>query len=999
MSAGRSHVSASDEKRPMEIRDPDGTHIIQDDPRTAPPQEEYTDHILDESEPEVASDSDGDDDVFFKPSPSLPPNVIKRTLRELNDLMNTPYLDLNLPEYRHRRYEGNEDLTSIIDSFSQNYEFPPISFNQKQVRGPDGSIQYSRVCIDGLKRLSAIKAFMDGEIPCHDHRRRKWFYCIKSKNDLGARAVGGRRILPMDDKEDFQNKHFVCHEFEDLTGTEEIELRARVHLGSILTPGEKLRAAMIFSGELMINFAKTLERDFQQIAELADTRRMKGFHNLMKCSSQIFEIQRARAENRVPVLRISETAINDFIKYADASALERIKKTLGVFDILVTRHPEVFYPMPGVPFRPMEMIIIAVLAFKCYQTNVRPLRFIRFIASLRDSTHKFSSQQGVFQTRRIWNYAWNFIENIEDYVIEGEVSDSEQAVSTVTQSEKAASAVPEEVAALALHGHVGSRASSATFSPAHSFPGMQFMGSPSSLSQQSTAVKRKASPHPLDLVKKQVQVPTPVSPAILQSPRVSLRADSPDSVLGSGDLGDENVAETTGGTIQEDLPAHNIAPVPAPRQLVRSSFKSRSEFVPHRSESPKGNTSTLNTLIASVPAPPSPSKAVSSSPSALNVLFGASQRPLIKSSLLYSHETKKTVPYQSSQSNVALPSEEPPLRSGDRHVTPINQGHLVGYETPTIPPYSGRGRPRKYPPKSATPEGQTPRKRGRPRKDSNSVVPGTPSIQAHGTRGRGRGMKSIPGGFSTRATPTSPPAVEELHTASPRLRQNGGWAVNMEPSAILHQNVSPALIPPHSFAMSSDRPRKDVIPSSTPSAASPPPNSQSEPSINQYDVEPLPPDVRSNQEDQAQRFGPVGANSPSPKLDGDACYDQPLEGQSSAASTDPKQALAPAKVPAPPAPRAQSIMQPRAVSISSSREPSVSRLSTVRSLSTMSPRTTPDPSLVDAKPFVASFKAGGANAIRERRRQQQAELEEKKRRKQEAENLANSAAVSVTPKD
>lgn len=243
---------------------------------------------------------------------------------------------------------------------------------------------------------------------------------------------------------------------------------------------------------------------------------------------------------------------------------------------------------------------------------------------------------------------------------------------------------------------------------------------------------------------------------------------------------------------------------------------------------------------------------------------------------------------------------------------------------------------------------------------------------------------------------------------------------------MVSQSVSPTLSPSRIPARSSGRPRKDVIPSSTPSVESPPPDLQTSHGINQFDIEPPPPppDLRLNQRidkvndaplpktitshpvepknvelDRAQPTGPVDTTTPLPELGSGACQDGPLEGQSSAAPADSNQAAAPAKPPAPPVPRAQSVLQSRAVSISSSREPSVSRLSTVGSLSTMSPRTTPDPSLIDAKPFVASFKAGGANAIRERRRQQQAELEEKRRKKREAEKLANSATGSVPPKD
>lgn len=586
-----------------------------------------------------------------------------------------------------------------------------------------------------------------------------------------------------------------------------------------------------------------------------------------------------------------------------------------------------------------------------------------------------------------------------------------------------------------------------------SISGMRVGGTTSSFLQQSTAAKRKASPHPLDLVKKRVQLPTPISPALLQSPRVSLRAGSPDSLLGSGNSEDEHVAESTGGTIQEEPPTQNISPATAPRRLVRSSFRSRSDFVPRRSESPKEHATTLNTLIASVPSSSSPSKAVFSSPSASNVLFGVSQRPVVKPSLLYSHETKKTAPYQSSGT---LPSIELPSQYGDRHVTPINQDHLVGYEAPTLPPYSGRGRPRKYPPKSVSSEGQTPRKRGRPRKDSSTAVSDPQRSQAPGIRGHGRGRNSIPRGVSTRATPTSQPDVER-YTASPKLQQNGERRANLEQvchphgtptsgewdlfgapwrcnsctnfelqTALVHQSVSPALSPPHNFARLSGRPRNDAITSTIPSVACPPPESQMNHRISQRDVEPLLSDLRSNQginqvevksppqtitsqpvESEvvemdhalAPKPGPIDTTTPLSELSGGACHDKPSEEQSAAESADIKQALAPTKPPAHPVSRAQSILQSRPVSISSSREPSISRLSAVGSLSAISPRTTPDPSLLDAKPFVASFKAGGANAIRERRRQQQAELEEKKRRKQEAAKFANSTTDSVIPKD
>lgn len=426
---------------------------------------------LDDSEPEVVSESDEDEDIFFKPSPSLPsPIVIKRTLRELNDLINTPYLDLDSAGYRPRLYEGTDALIGIIDSLSQSYEFPPIFFNQKQVRGSDGSIQYNRRCIDGLKRLSAIKAFVDGEIPCHDYRRRKWYFCLRSKEDRRPVGTGKRRALPDDDKEQFLNKHFVCHEFEDLTGVEEIELRARVHLGSTLSPGERLRATMAFSRDLMINFTKRLQQDFQEIADLSDTKRLRGFQNLMKCSAQIFEVQMAEAEKRPPVLRISDTALTSFTLYADAVLLQKIEHALMIFKILLTRYPKVFDPILDAPFSSMEMVVIAVLTFKYCESRIKPSLFIHLIGSLRQSIHKISHHQGVLQTRQNWAHAWKCIQDFKRSTFEDESSDLYSALQhemgNLVTNEQELGIIPSQGVSSAreVEPSYGSRASSATSS-------------------------------------------------------------------------------------------------------------------------------------------------------------------------------------------------------------------------------------------------------------------------------------------------------------------------------------------------------------------------------------------------------------------------------------------------------------------------------------------------------------------------------------------------------
>jgi hypothetical protein len=1062
MSSGVLDVSAHDEKRLMEELD---TYMVAQDSRHANiyPQPQHND--LDESEPEVVSESDEDEEeeIFFKPSPPLPsPNVIKRTMRELRDLMNTPYLNLDSTEHRPRHYDGNDTLTGIIDSLSQNYDFPPIFFNQKQVRGPDGSIQYNRVCIDGLKRLSSIKAFMEGDIPCHDYRRRKWYYCSKAEEGPEAQTASDRRYLPDDVKKDFENKHFICHEFEDLSGVEEIELRARVHLGNTLTPGEKLRATMVFSGDLMMNFAKVLHNDFQQIANLSDTRRLKGFQNLMKCSAQILEVQKAVAEKRQPVLRISDTALNSFTKHADASTLKTIREALGVFSMLVSMHPAEFSEMARTPFSSMEMIAIAVLTLKYYNTKIKPWVLIRLVDSLRQSLHNFSHHQGVLQTHQNWQHAWDCIQGFDRFVAEGETSVLSSAVQQGMQSnalkdeEQDRSLIQNKSFAGKIEQPGESRASSATFS---------------SFSLQNSTAKRKGSPHPLDPAKKRVHLPTPVSPAILQSPRVSLRADSPDSVLGSDGSEGEQVTEDSETVMQKATtaaqePDMSTSPEPAPRQLVRSSFKRRSEFVPRRSQSPtsistfntvKLNSSALSTLIASVPAP-SPLKAVSSPQPGLNIQFGTSQKPAVKASLLYSHETKRTVPYQSSATPAAAGSpgiqdsddtesaadveqrrkSQSPIEkrlaslSGSEHVTPIQQSPNPGRpETQTMPPYSGRGRPRKYPPKPATPEGLKPRGRGRPNKNSDILNPEPPRVQAYGVRGRPR--KNTPGGFSTRSISVStsqPPSKPNAPSSSLQRKPN---------QATLQASLTPS--PPRIFSRLSGRPRKDLIPSSTPSSTKSPSPSLQEPkrgvqgtgnALPSKIITSHPADPKVERPKQPQQvhqalesairhisvpaddvnLGKLSVSLPSIAQEASTApqppnstipsaeppFVPPPTNKSSALGTQSSKDAASVSSACDPDPSAPATMQSRAVSISSSREPSLSLMSPVGSMTNATLRATPDPSLVDAKPFVAPFKVGGAKAIAERRRQQQLELQERKRKLQ-SEKITSPTVEFSKPKE
>jgi hypothetical protein len=61
--------------------------------------------------------------------------------------------------------------------FLENYYIPPIILNKKErPAGLDGqrNAAHTMVCVDGKQRLSSVQAFVQGLIPCHDHRGDKW---------------------------------------------------------------------------------------------------------------------------------------------------------------------------------------------------------------------------------------------------------------------------------------------------------------------------------------------------------------------------------------------------------------------------------------------------------------------------------------------------------------------------------------------------------------------------------------------------------------------------------------------------------------------------------------------------------------------------------------------------------------------------------------------------------------------------------------------------------
>lgn len=134
--------------------------------------------------------------------------AINVTPTECND---SNLLDLN-PEYQRDVVWKPIAMSCLIDSIIEEYYIPPIIFKLDMKPGTD-EIQ-ERVCVDGKQRLSSVHAFMNGIIPCHDRKGKKWYYSdLENGAEPTHRAKAGRRKVFTEAQQiAFRNMSFVCYE-------------------------------------------------------------------------------------------------------------------------------------------------------------------------------------------------------------------------------------------------------------------------------------------------------------------------------------------------------------------------------------------------------------------------------------------------------------------------------------------------------------------------------------------------------------------------------------------------------------------------------------------------------------------------------------------------------------------------------------------------------------------------------------------------------------------
>jgi hypothetical protein len=319
--------------------------------------------------------------------------------------MNKNEIDVN-PEYQREVVWTADRMSQLVDSLMENFYIPPIIFNRQTSKDTGKEIL---VCVDGKQRLSSVKAFVQGIIPCQDAVGAKWWFC-------NAHVQGRHKnILSETAKEEFLNKDFVTFEYTDLRSEQEEDLFARVQLGISLTAAEKMRAT---SGPWQ-DLARHFTNDFAVIYSLQkDRMRAKDFQLTLSCFSQILEVQHPTPSNGVPMLKTTHSYLpklmekKNFIDDNLKSHLASVWKTL---QDLIELDPDTFTNgdkrLKGVrTFAPVEMVAVTVLISVHFETRNNDI-LLQDIRSLRDNLRdNFSDLR---MNSHTWKAIWIFIDNLD----------------------------------------------------------------------------------------------------------------------------------------------------------------------------------------------------------------------------------------------------------------------------------------------------------------------------------------------------------------------------------------------------------------------------------------------------------------------------------------------------------------------------------------------------------------------------------------------------------
>ncbi|KAI9282746.1 hypothetical protein BY458DRAFT_497227 [Sporodiniella umbellata] len=211
-----------------------------------------------------------------------PPKARTMPAWKLKEYIDREHIFLDAPYQRDIVWDTNK-MSRLVDSILNNYYIPPLVFAIREING-----RYTRVCVDGKQRLTAIYKFMNNEFPYIDDTsgRSMNFYFSRlqsTNNNVNIQAMQRTKdhlMLPAEAIERFNSHEFVCIEYTNLNEEAEYEVFNRIQLGVSITSAEKLRANHSQTTKQINGFVD----DYRHLFSILDVR---GTAELFKVIAQI----------------------------------------------------------------------------------------------------------------------------------------------------------------------------------------------------------------------------------------------------------------------------------------------------------------------------------------------------------------------------------------------------------------------------------------------------------------------------------------------------------------------------------------------------------------------------------------------------------------------------------------------------------------------------------------------------------------------------------------
>lgn len=403
-------------------------------------------------------DEEMQDTHIYKSRPQLPkPGTFLRTLNYFMAGLNSESIDVN-PEYQREVVWTPDRMSGLIDSLMENYYIPPVILNKKMVNTDEGPKQRF-ICVDGKQRLSSVKLFVQGKIPCKDYRGENWYFC---HDPSVAKGPSKENIMDEAAQKEFLRKEFVSFEYADLSPEQEEDLFARVQMGIQLTSAEKLRAS---SGPWQ-ELAKCYVDDFPIIYQLLKhVARAKDFQFTLACFSQILEVQHPSRKSNIPGLKttpLSLTRLIDNTAAVSDASKSHLSRVWNTFQELIEMDPSTFNNadkhLVGVQtFAPVEMVAIVVLISLYSETRTKET-LLKYINALRGLLReKFEDLKLNTPT---WKFIWAWMDSLKDDQADQAIKHERINSSTSSTDEGISTSTTSPDGRLAKRPRVGSRPSS-----------------------------------------------------------------------------------------------------------------------------------------------------------------------------------------------------------------------------------------------------------------------------------------------------------------------------------------------------------------------------------------------------------------------------------------------------------------------------------------------------------------------------------------------------------